>query len=103
MITHDTVAHVITNITDAALGLHRQLEHAGHLLEHVGQQEFSDAEHRADCEKTREQARAMIHAIESGLKDGRSRDALAFCRQLREVLGLVEQPDLPPADTAGGE
>jgi len=81
----------------------REAEHLRELQLLRGQQEFTDADQRASEERTREQARALIHGIEGSLTEGHPRDALVFCRQLRNVLGLIEQPDLPPADTAGGK
>jgi|SaaInlV_200m_DNA_2_1039689.scaffolds.fasta_scaffold72792_1 hypothetical protein len=88
-----------------------QISHTGREAEHLrnlqlmrGQQEFSDAEQRADYKKTREHTRVNATALIDAIYHAdRLSDRAPLCRQLREVLGLVEQPDLPPADTAGGE
>ncbi|MBT7841630.1 MAG: hypothetical protein HN742_07150 [Lentisphaerae bacterium] len=57
---------------------------------------------------TRVKAAGLIEIILGNCSDtGSSRVShdliVNCCKELREVLGLVEQPDLPPADTAGGE
>lgn len=94
----DDLARVRSLLESCEVRLQREIQDAR--AELAGQRDLFDADRRASEERTREAARAMIDNIESSLNEGHHRDAMAYCRLLRQALGLIEQPDLPPADTA---